>query len=320
MDAIRETIQAMMCQEEKSYVTYDYLKYHRESEATKVPIMISANCRYKMVQWCNQCQIYCKLSPETIEVAISILDRFLKTEVGLEALQNQYIFQLATMAALYTAVKINEPVIMSAKIISDLSSGIYSIKEVEMMESEIIEAVQWKLNPPTALAFVSQFLQLIQLNTTAADVNNKATQAMIYDICKIQSEFAVKDYSLVPIKASDIAYSFLLNAVDSLRIPITYVEPITVLMDDTHSSTHRFVRSQLHNSISETSSEIPVTAEISNTNITPNRTIDYHQVTNHRFSRQPSVCVEALRLLEVFGLKHCLEEIISSFLNLLHSG
>merc|ERR1712113_189090 len=57
-------------------------------------------------------------------------------------------------------------------------------------------------------------------------------------------------YELVPIKASDIAYSSLLNAMDSLNISIKYLEPISLLMDDTHSSSHGFVRDQLYKSIS----------------------------------------------------------------------
>ena len=51
----------------------------------------------------------CNWSVETVEIAISYLDRFLNTDAGEKARKDKTVFQLAGITALYLATKRNEP-------------------------------------------------------------------------------------------------------------------------------------------------------------------------------------------------------------------
>jgi Cyclin, N-terminal domain len=177
MDFSLSIISAMRHQEESGYATGDFLHQHDPpSGRAKGPLNqsqsspVSVECRNLMVSWCYQVVDYCRFRRETVEIAISYLDRFCCTALGESARRDRKIYQLAAMTCLYTACKIHEPEAMDPKLVSNLSRGAYSSKEVEEMESTIVEALQWRLNPPTSLSFVRQLLDLIPVHTTSPSI------------------------------------------------------------------------------------------------------------------------------------------------------
>lgn len=213
-DGIISTIEAMCRQEDTGYTCSDYLhQYNNIVPGPRKPIMVDRECRSKMVQWCYQIVDFCKFNKETVAISINFLDRFLLTELGLVTLQEPTIYQLAAMTCLYTAIKIHEPEAMDPQLVSNLSHGAYTIEQVEAMEMAILQAIQWKVNTPTALAFVRQFLGLLP-----SKVLDKATKAAAYDLARNQAEFSIRDYKFVTVKASTVAYAALMNALDSLCI------------------------------------------------------------------------------------------------------
>ena len=117
------------------------------------------------------------------------------------------------MTSLYTAIKIHEPEAMDPELVSNLSHGAYTIEQVEAMESAILQAIQWRVNTPTALAFVRHYLDLLPNK-----LMDKATKAAAYDLAINQTEFAVRDYKFVTEKASAVAYASLMNSLESLCI------------------------------------------------------------------------------------------------------
>lgn len=146
-------------------------------------------------------------------MAISYLDRFLLSDLGFVTLTEPTIYQLAAMTSLYTAIKIHEPEAMDPELISSLSHGAYTIQQVEAMEFGILQAIGWRVNPPTALAFVRLFLALLPHG-----ILDEATKAAAYELTINQTEHAVKDYHFITVKASEIAYVSLMNALESLCV------------------------------------------------------------------------------------------------------
>ena len=154
---------------------------------------------------------FCHFSRETVTIAMSILDRFLMTQQGRSAIFDSAEFQLAAMTSLYTAVKIHEPEVMSSNLVSTLSRGAHTDKEVEVMERRILQAIKWHVNPPTSLSFIREFLNLLP-----PEFLDESTKTTLYEISKYQSELVVADYALVSIPASTIAYASLINALEGL--------------------------------------------------------------------------------------------------------
>jgi hypothetical protein len=197
------TVGAMCHQEESAYLKHDYL--------SQSPL-IDAACRDKMVAWCFQVVDFLKLTHESVEISMSHLDRFLVTPQGAAALTDRNVFQLAAIASLYTAVKIHEAQAMDPALVSFLSRNTYSAKQVEDMEATILNALQWRVNPPTASSFARNFLQLIPSN-----VLNEKLQENVYSVAKAQIEISVVDYAYIGTSASVIAYCAVTDAIESLH-------------------------------------------------------------------------------------------------------
>ena len=217
-EQIISTIQAMCHQEETGYSCSNYLHQYThavpgQGTGSRKKIAVDREVREKLVDWCYSIVDFCKFNRETVAISISYLDRFLLTELGLVTLQEPTIFQLASMTALYTAIKIHEPEAMDPELVSNLSHGAYTIEQVEAMELAILQAIKWRVNTPTALAFVRLFLDLLPNR-----VLDKATKSAAYDLTINQTEFAVRDYTFVTVKASTVAYVSLMNSLESLCI------------------------------------------------------------------------------------------------------
>jgi hypothetical protein len=211
-----DTIEALRRQEESGYCRVDYLQAFQDQPerlGSIGPLHADEDCRSKMVSWCYQVTDFCKFQRETVEIAMSILDRYLMTPAGLSALADRKVYQLAAMTCLYTAVKIHEPEAMDPNLVSNLSRGTYMPEEVEKMEAKILMAVQWRVNPPTALAFVRKFLELIPNN-----VLDEGMRATAYDITKYQTELAVNEYDFIPVKASTVAFCSIINSLESIGL------------------------------------------------------------------------------------------------------
>jgi hypothetical protein len=217
-EAIFSTVQAMRRQEETTYWNRESLY---QSEPDRVfangPIhddaVVDIDCRSKMATWCYQVIDFCKFNRETASIAMNYLDRYMLTEQGATVWADRKLFQLAAMTCLYTAVKIHEPEAMDPTLVSTLSRGAYSTTEVEAMEVTILSALQWRMNPPTALAFVRQFLELIPV-----DVVGQGSRETVHDITKFQTELAVTEHDFVTVKASTIAFGSLMNSLESLQL------------------------------------------------------------------------------------------------------
>jgi hypothetical protein len=205
---------AIMRMQEASYRSDDYLA--RRPKSVKHPRVgftspVDAACRFKMVEWCFQIADFCKFSREAVAIGMSYLDRYLSTDSGLRALDDRKFFQLASMTCLYTAIKIHEPEAMQPRILVRLSKGTYTEEEITDMELEILNAIQWRMNPPTSLCFLNNFLALLPEN--AMSTSDRDT---VYELAKFQTELAVHEYSLVTVDASTVAFAAMMNALETV--------------------------------------------------------------------------------------------------------
>ena len=211
------SIEIMRRQEVTSYVKHAYLSSSQpsESSASTSPLhrsdRVDPECRSRMVEWCFQVVDFCKYNRETVEIAMGYLDRFLATPQGKVELKDRRRFQLAAMTCLYTAIKVHEPEAMEPRMISNLSRGVYSPREIEDMELEIISSLQWRMHAPTAVSFVRLF---VALYTESAMINQELSA--IADLACYFTQLAVGDHSFVEVCSSTIALASLMNALELL--------------------------------------------------------------------------------------------------------
>lgn len=212
IEFISDQIAAMRQQEENG--SYKYSDYFSTVTSTTCQNSQSkpadAQCRFKMAVWCKQVAEYLNLSLETVEIAMRYMDRYLSTPKGAEALLDRKEFQLSAMTALHIATKLFEPVDLDTRCLSILSKGAYSVERMVKMERDILDSLQWRMNPPTVASFVRMFAEKLSLPMTEQHDDT----LFFWEICQMQMEFAIGDYSLVKHRASTVAAAIILNAIE----------------------------------------------------------------------------------------------------------
>lgn len=212
------TLKVMRMQEETGY-NCDSHSYRQSFFRLSAPV--DESCRAKMIEWSYQVTDFCKFNRETVAVATNYLDRFMQVD----APSDRKTFQLASMTCLYTAIKIHEPKAMEPKTVANLSRGTYTEDEVTDMERRILKALQWRMNPPTALAFVRQYLSLLP-----EGLLSDSDMASIAELTTFQTELAVSDSWFIGTKPSTTALAALMNALHFSELPMVQIDAITTLI------------------------------------------------------------------------------------------
>jgi Cyclin, N-terminal domain len=198
-----ETLQAMHRQEMSAYIKGDFLQLVDRMADDNIDI----TCRGKLCEWLCQIVDLCGYSRETVEISMSHLDRFVVTPTGTAALHDRTTYHLAAMACLYTTVKVHEREALSPNDVSRLSRGAYSAAQIESMESTVLAALNWHVNPPTALSFVREFVSILSFSHLS-----QASKAQLLELASAQTEYAVSCADFLHVPASTVAYCAFLNA------------------------------------------------------------------------------------------------------------
>lgn len=199
----------MLHQEETQYEVTDYLKENEELRK-KAAKPVDEDCRVKMCEWCYQVVDFCKFRRETVGIGMSYLDRYLCSGTGKKALGDRKEYQLVAMTCLYIAIKLHEPLEMETSLLADLSRGCYTEMEFANMEQRILLALLWRVNGPTALGFVQQYLLFLSESVHSAVV------LAIWDYARYQTEMAISDHTFVMMKPSITGMAALMNAMEGM--------------------------------------------------------------------------------------------------------
>jgi len=182
-------------------------------QTNRTELRADAQCRFKMCQWCYQVVDYFKFNRETVQIGMSYFDRFLATPQGRPYLQDRSIFQLACITCLYVAIKVHEPIELDMSLLCKLSRGSYSVSQISRTETIILEALQWRLNPPTTTAFVQHIFALLSSSFTTFVLQS------LMDAALHQTEIANTNASIIlNNKASVVAFAAVWNAMDSIGV------------------------------------------------------------------------------------------------------
>eukprot|EP00984_Skeletonema_dohrnii_P013194 scaffold5451_cov117-Skeletonema_dohrnii-CCMP3373.AAC.1 len=211
-EAVAESLAAMIKRELTTFSCYD--GYLNPSD----PNMITADDRMKLVDWCYDIVDHCKLSRETVASAMEMVDRFLSmlsnsadaALVSDEALIDQSKFQLLTIAALYTSIKINEKVAISSDLFAEMCSHVYTVEEIEDMERTLLIGLSWRCHAPTAHQVGMSILSLLLPYVDIPEV----TWGFLMDEMRYLTELAVRDYYFSTQRASTVALAAIFNVIN----------------------------------------------------------------------------------------------------------
>lgn len=215
---VQEHLSVMMEQEESYYCCSDYLSSHEQRDSGPIdPI-----CRLKMTQWSYNVIDFIQFRRETVGIAMSYLDRFLCSGCtrAEQVLNCRKQYQLASMTTLFMAIKINEPIMIDMNLLTDLSKGLYTHDDFKQMEMDILFALNWRVNGPTAQAFMVHILALLkeQISITSSAPRSSLDLQKILEPAIFQIELSVGEYDLVTQKPSVVATASIWNSLEQFPL------------------------------------------------------------------------------------------------------
>lgn len=194
------------------YCVVDYLSMTSWQDTTMTkPGGSSTNideyCREQICEWTFRVVDYFRIDREVVSVSLSYLDRFLCT-----CNCDRSMYKLAATSTLYMAVKVFYPnKLGDLGILSDLSRGEFSMRDVAEMESHILESLGWNLHPPMAACLSQLLLDYLFFE----DLNEQCVEEL-YANAAFFSELSVCDYFFVCKSPSTIALACILNALEGM--------------------------------------------------------------------------------------------------------
>jgi len=225
-----DQLSAMRSNESRYYECINYFEYlisTGEDGTEKAESL--AEHRQKVSKWMYTCADAFNVERDVVYNGMNLLDRFLSSMIlyrdVLPFSINEYIrgpsLQLAALTGLYIAMKleggVRRPVNIQAFV--NFGRGLFTKEEIYRMEKRMLEVLTWRVSPPSPTAYVKRFILL--LNYYHRRVRGMPTvieldqplEAMS-EVSEYLTELAVLDCSLVAEKASTVAFSSVLIAME----------------------------------------------------------------------------------------------------------
>jgi hypothetical protein len=166
--------------------------------------IVDAVCREKMCEWSYRVCDHFNTEREIVAIAFSCLDRFID-----RCSCDRTAFKLAAMTTLYMATKIVSHRQITISSLSELSRGEFSMTHIAEMEVLILEALGWRVHPPTIQCFVNSLFGLLKVPTGPVST-------AIYQRAIFFAEIALYDYRFVARERSLIAIAAIINAMEGM--------------------------------------------------------------------------------------------------------
>ena len=210
-----------LCEQEKlpQYMSSDYLSFadimrerdQRGPNSSEEPIDIQ--CRVRMVEWCFQVVDFAKLQRETVCTAISLLDRYLSSSCpeAKKVILSRKLYQLASMSALFLAIKLCEKTVITASVFADLSRGSYTSEDILRMESVILKSLEWRVHGPSSYDLLRYIIHL----TSDKPQFGFASIPTFQDLCSFQLDLSIGDYFFCREKPSVTVVAAILNTLEN---------------------------------------------------------------------------------------------------------
>jgi len=228
-----ENLKTMLHMETQSYLPCpDYLSAIENAHLNNGTDIVSEAWRRKLCEWCFEVVDHFNFDREVVSFALNYLDRCvaIKATTSSAPLPKRQ-FQLYAVTCLYLSIKLHGEVDscdtprkkLRLGAFVELSRGFFQEDVIEQTEQEILNTLQWRVNPPTTLRFIASLLRLCP---QWIDNDRPTTYSMvmggIYDVARYLTELSlcISSFSFT-FKTSTIAYASIICAIEALQPTMT---------------------------------------------------------------------------------------------------
>lgn len=202
--------------------------------AQSMPEMFRGLWRRQIVEWMYILIKYCKLKHEATAAAVYYLDTAVMCESS-SLVMSPRDYQLCAMTALHIALKVyDSPTVRVIKLscLVKLGNGEFTVDDIIQKEQDLVRALGWRINPPTADCFLQQYMELLPFlddddEVDPSDVNTEADNQLgpieqrrqkrllrLEEVAYEYIEVALARDRFLIVTPSVIAYAALLSAME----------------------------------------------------------------------------------------------------------
>ena len=209
-----DRVGAMLSQESQShYITKDYLRPSLRESHSKSKKYVTPSARAKIVRWIYDIVDYFDLDRSTVSMAMSYVDRFMSTSAGKPSRRNITSYQLTCLACLFLATKTIDSTRLDVDLLVKASRGCYDRQEILDAESEVLDALNWRVCDVTSSCLSNHLLGLL-IKVVPMD---SLTVESLVDFTRFQIELSVAEYDISVLRRpSTVALAAVLNSMELL--------------------------------------------------------------------------------------------------------
>ena len=162
---------------------------------------------------------YFEVDRSIIAIALYYQDRFLGTEKGKAVQNDRSLFRVVSVTSLYMALKIYVPERwnVTCHAFSKLCQGTVAAIEISEMETNILFALDWHINPPTPMQYVKVLLDLIFYSASKRTSSESSElREHILELVSYQLDSALDDTHMFQVRSSIIGTASLFNALEGV--------------------------------------------------------------------------------------------------------
>lgn len=142
---------------------------YKRPNAQCLPEIFRGMWRKQIVEWMYILVKYCKLKHEATAAAVYYLDVavWASSSSSSSLVKSPRDYQLCAMTSLHLALKVyDSPTVRVVKLscLVKLGNGEFTEDDIIQKEQELLRALSWRINPPTANCFLQRYLELLQFS------------------------------------------------------------------------------------------------------------------------------------------------------------
>jgi hypothetical protein len=119
---------------------------------------MEASWRKKICHWMFETGKAFELTQDTVACAIHFMDQYLSL-----LSVDKIMLQLLSMVCMYIASKMHESQPISMEEMDLLSQHKFTREDIRKVEAQVLQVLEWKLNPPTSFTFARDLLDLLNV-------------------------------------------------------------------------------------------------------------------------------------------------------------
>lgn len=225
---------SVMLQQERSYYgsCYDYLSDLQDPASSENSSEHKIEgWRRTICEWSFEVVDHFGFDREVVSIALNYLDRVIADttrKTGTPITRKE--FQLAAVTTFYLAIKLHgeldsrEGAPRKLGMNAFIKLGLFSLESIKAKERSILAALEWRVNPPTTVAFIGSLLRLLPETFKRLPAHGSVASS-IFEMAKYLTELSVCVSSFsFQFTFSEIAYAAILCSIDALRdsVPFPY--------------------------------------------------------------------------------------------------